>query len=636
MSEEHARYGDPEISIALNRIQSEDLEEVLNLIDQLRSEGIGKFVDLPQLIVCGDQSSGKSSVLEAISGLNFPRKDGICTRFATELILRRAPESMIKASINPDEDRPEKEKSRLRKFQKTNINLTQFSQIVEDAGRTMKVGEEDLPFSKDILRVEICGPQQPHLTLVDLPGLYHGPDEQQNTSGIAYVESLVRSYIENPRSVILAVISAKNELALQKITTLTREVDSEGKRTLGVITKPDTLSKDSATERSFRLLSENRNKQVVFQLGWHVLKNRAPEEEDFSLAQRNESEAKFLSQGIWESLPRKQIGIQSLIPRLSAVLKNHILSQMPSFISDTHASLKEAKSSLQKLGATRQTLAEQRKYLLRGSEGFTVLVNNSLDGNYSEAFFGKTFGNNFFKRRLRAVVRDRLLHFAHTMDDRGEYMKIIDEGMECGNRQRCIYRTDYVEEVRHRLRWSRGRELPGNFNFMIVGELFYQQTQPWEGIVDDYIVTLLDDVRTAVMFMLQQVLDRQSVEGVLKHIIHGKLSELEDKLRAKTAELLNPQQTGHPITYNSQYTKTIQEKRDQHLRNSIIKKLRAFFGEQYPTNPHIEARIDFRMQALVDSLTSDTETDMERFACSEAIDCMLAYYQVSGIWVIKP
>ena len=76
-----------ESSTGLIRLHSKDHEEILNVIDQLRSEGISRYIGLPQLIVCGDQFSGKSSVLEAIAGLDWPRKDNLCTRFATELIL---------------------------------------------------------------------------------------------------------------------------------------------------------------------------------------------------------------------------------------------------------------------------------------------------------------------------------------------------------------------------------------------------------------------------------------------------------------------------------------------------------------------------------------------------------------------
>ncbi len=73
--------------------------QLLDLVDSLRAQGLSEFTALPQLIVCGDQSSGKSSLLEAISGVPFPRKDNLCTRFATEVILRRASGSQIKVSL---------------------------------------------------------------------------------------------------------------------------------------------------------------------------------------------------------------------------------------------------------------------------------------------------------------------------------------------------------------------------------------------------------------------------------------------------------------------------------------------------------------------------------------------------------
>ena len=76
---------------ALGDICSKDQLELLDAIDQLRLQGISHYISLPQIIVCGDQSSGKSSVLEAISGVSFPVKSNLCTRFPTELVLRRAP-----------------------------------------------------------------------------------------------------------------------------------------------------------------------------------------------------------------------------------------------------------------------------------------------------------------------------------------------------------------------------------------------------------------------------------------------------------------------------------------------------------------------------------------------------------------
>ena len=83
----------------LEHLQTQEQIKLLDVIDALRAEGLSEYTALPQLIVCGDQSSGKSSVLEAISGVPFPRKDTLCTRFATEVILRRATDEFISVSL---------------------------------------------------------------------------------------------------------------------------------------------------------------------------------------------------------------------------------------------------------------------------------------------------------------------------------------------------------------------------------------------------------------------------------------------------------------------------------------------------------------------------------------------------------
>jgi hypothetical protein len=75
-------YNDPPLSIMAKTakfnpslgLQSSDHSDLLNIVDDLRSVGISHCIDLPLIIVCGDQSSGKSSVLEAVSGFPFPRK----------------------------------------------------------------------------------------------------------------------------------------------------------------------------------------------------------------------------------------------------------------------------------------------------------------------------------------------------------------------------------------------------------------------------------------------------------------------------------------------------------------------------------------------------------------------------------
>ncbi|KAJ6785557.1 hypothetical protein PWT90_06969 [Aphanocladium album] len=92
----------------------------LNQIEKIRANGVGELVALPQLVVCGDQSAGKSSVLEGITRIPFPRQEGLCTRFPTEIILRNtsANSTTIVASIRPHASRSEQSQESLLSFRK--------------------------------------------------------------------------------------------------------------------------------------------------------------------------------------------------------------------------------------------------------------------------------------------------------------------------------------------------------------------------------------------------------------------------------------------------------------------------------------------------------------------------------------
>ncbi len=85
--------------------------DLLEKIDRLFACNVGEHVDLPQLVVVGDQSSGKSSVLEALTKLPFPRESGLCTRFATQITFRRAQETHVTVSVIPAQDASEEHKT---------------------------------------------------------------------------------------------------------------------------------------------------------------------------------------------------------------------------------------------------------------------------------------------------------------------------------------------------------------------------------------------------------------------------------------------------------------------------------------------------------------------------------------------
>ncbi|KAJ4307323.1 hypothetical protein N0V88_000706 [Collariella sp. IMI 366227] len=328
-----------------SQLQSKEYRDLLDVVDRLRKQGSSFAV--------------KSSALEAISGMSFPAKDNFCTRFATELILRRAPVAGIDISISPGSDRTEDEQATLEEFAYMGtLETLDLGRIIDDAKNTMGLNEASKVFSTDVLRVEVSGPSQPHLTLVDLPGLFLAGNKDQSEQDATLAEKLVLSYMKTPRTIILAVVSAKSDFALQQVTRHTREQDPRGKRTLGLITKPDTLDQGSDSEQFYIQLAQN--KDVHFGLGWHVLRNRTYAERNDSAAARDAAEADFFSNGVWTSLKPSQLGVASLRLRLSHVLRNQILSQLPSILEDVTKGIDECRATLQQLGTPRVTSAEQR------------------------------------------------------------------------------------------------------------------------------------------------------------------------------------------------------------------------------------------------------------------------------------
>ena len=104
---------------SLESLQSTEQRELMDLVDRLRRAGLSSLLPLPQIVVAGDQSSGKSLVLEAITEIPFPRKENLCTRFATEIIMRRDVETSISCKINPNDTTPEDVQVKLKAFSKS-------------------------------------------------------------------------------------------------------------------------------------------------------------------------------------------------------------------------------------------------------------------------------------------------------------------------------------------------------------------------------------------------------------------------------------------------------------------------------------------------------------------------------------
>jgi GTPase SAR1 family protein len=110
---------------------------LLEKIDKLFACNVGEYINLPQLVVVGDQSSGKSSVLEGLTNLKFPRDSGLCTRFATQIIFRREPSLKLRkvfGSIISTDGNDEKESTSWTISDVETLNESEFEKMMTEVG----------------------------------------------------------------------------------------------------------------------------------------------------------------------------------------------------------------------------------------------------------------------------------------------------------------------------------------------------------------------------------------------------------------------------------------------------------------------------------------------------------------------
>ncbi|KAF2146892.1 uncharacterized protein K452DRAFT_242078 [Aplosporella prunicola CBS 121167] len=611
--------------IALRELHSKDQGQLLDDIDRLRSQGVSNYIDLPQLIVCGDQSSGKSSVLEAISLVRFPTKDHLCTRFATELVLRRTSNVHAAVTIKPGPSRSEADRARLLEFNEPFTSGDDLPNLIESAKKFMGLSLHS--FSEDVLRVESSGPDRPHLTIVDLPGLIHANGRQQSTVEINNVSKMVKGYMSNPRSIILAVVSAQTDFSNQIVTRLAREVDPNGTRTLGIITKPDIPPRGSDSEKAW--IGVAKNEEVDFRLGWHVLKNRDYDSQGASSAERDQKESQFFSQGAWSELPRESVGISALRTRLNKVFLQHICSDLPAVVKEIMAELRQCEQTLSKLGDPRPTAKEQRTYLTYISQTFQHLTKVAADGTYNDTFFRQTNVPGGDTKRLRAVVRNLNDEFADEMQRRGHYLQILPEDgqpyafVTTPGTGGTVSRQDYLNEIQGMARRNRGCELPGTLSSLLTTDLFHQQSQPWEDIAAQHLDKVWASTKVFLELVMEHVASSESSEILLRGFIDPLMENRLKIIQEKLAEVLRPYKHGALITLNRHYAGTVEAVRFGRTRAKMVGTLNNYLDGGSKAG-------NFTMEDVADDLlSSDGEQRMFAETCSDILDRMEAYYETA-------
>lgn len=221
--------------------------------------------------------------------------------------------------------------------------------------------------------------------------------------------------------------------------------------------------------------------------------------------------------------------------------------------------IKACEDRLQRLRAPRTTKRERHIYLQRISSRLSALVRAAIDGVYVDHFFESfTDQGDRLERWLRANVQMILSKYAEGMRINGHAFEVVEDDMERQSPSKYVIRDTYLVEVEDRMVECRGRELPGTFNPLVVGDLFSRQCKPWEAITQDLVEEIHEAAATTFNKMASEICDQNTKSRLIKGHIQPSLHRLRKDLKAKVNEFLEPHLSIHPITYDDYLTKNVQ------------------------------------------------------------------------------
>ncbi|EMD32895.1 hypothetical protein CERSUDRAFT_76970 [Gelatoporia subvermispora B] len=522
---------------------------LLDLINRLVNTGVSLDIDIPLIAVIGQQSAGKSSLIESISGIRLPRASGTCTRCPTECRLSFSPDRWqctVRLRFETDADggtlgearniifgdiiyTKDEVEERIRRAQRAILNPdTPWRHFLEDDDTD--VANPQLTFSLNCVSLQISGPDVADLSFVDLPGLIASVSSTGKTSDIELVKNLVSSYISKESCIILLTVACETDFENQAAHHLTKQHDPEGKRTIanipliyghpGVLTKPDRIP--SGDEGNWlKFITNDKEPLANGYLGFEF-------QQHLGTAKLTERLSTILSSLIAKRLPEIRDELQSLM-----VTTDSLLGQLPTAPSDDA------------FGEVSETLAAfTRKFgqFLKGTPGVDGLLQSIRHAQAQ------------FKRAVRATAPDfracersemGMLPGKATMLD---LFKDEEKGSIPVNGERAIY----IEDVMERARNAVTRELPGHYPFEVteyyISDLVSQWRVPAYNLFDTVLDILLAKTKTLIAehFVQFPRLQQQVLVIVCEYIEHcseGTMEQIDWHLRAEK----------RPMTLNDHY-----------------------------------------------------------------------------------
>ncbi|XP_073324267.1 interferon-induced GTP-binding protein Mx-like [Pagrus major] len=424
---------------SLNQQYEERVRPCIDLIDSLRSLGVEKDLALPAIAVIGDQSSGKSSVLEALSGVALPRGSGIVTRCPLELKMKRKKEG-------------EKWYGK--------ISYKDYEEELEDPADvedSIREAQDDIAgsgsgISNELISLEIASPDVPDLTLIDLPGIARVAVKGQPEDIGDQIKRLIQTFIKKQETISLVVVPSNVDIATTEALKMAQEVDPDGGRTLGILTKPDLV--DKGTEQT--TVDIVHNEVIHLKKGYMIVKCRGQKEitENVSLTEATRREKAFFKDHVHFHIlyDEGHATVPKLAEKLTLELVHHIQMSLPQLEDQIEKKLVQTRAELERLGdGLPPDAAERLVFLIDRVTAFTQEAINLATGEELKSL------------KIFSVLRRVFAVWKGTIDQYG-----------------VKFNWNIEKQVAEYERKYRGRELPGFVNYKTFEGMVKEQIKQLE------------------------------------------------------------------------------------------------------------------------------------------------------------
>ncbi|XP_019867477.2 dynamin-1-like protein isoform X5 [Aethina tumida] len=349
----------------------EALIPVINKLQDVFNTVGSDAIQLPQIVVLGSQSSGKSSVIESLVGKSFlPRGTGIVTRRPLILQLVYCPKE-DKEHRSSIDGTIELEDWGVFLHAKDKIfrDFEQIRQEIED--ETNRIAGSNKGICPEPINLKIYSTKVVNLTLVDLPGITKVPVGDQPADIEQQIRDLVLKYIANPNSIILAVVTANTDMATSESLAIAKDVDPDGRRTLAVVTKLDLM--DAGTDAIDILCG----RVIPVKLGIIGVVNRSQADilNNKTIKDSLKDEATFL-QSKYPTLAARN-GTPYLAKTLNRLLMHHIRDCLPDLKTRVNLMMSQFQSLLNSYG---EDISDKSKTLLQIITKFASAYCSTIEG----------------------------------------------------------------------------------------------------------------------------------------------------------------------------------------------------------------------------------------------------------------